>query len=387
MIGNKDEADRCFTIARNYIQKGNYEQGKKLLLKAKRMCPDLNIEQDLNLCEKELRKTEKDKNENETHNSATYNYTHGTTNISGNTRSVPSNLHERNKNRNSLIDKILKTNNFYDILGVPKNCTEETIKSAYKKLARLLHPDKNKEKGAEEAFKKVSKAFQHLINKEKRHQYDNNSDSENNINASRYYDEDTFTPEDFFRNLFGVNFATCNTRTYRTHIHSPHRTRVYNVNPGYATYRSAASGANSSAANGQRNNSFFQILTFLIVFIIFILASHFEQQKSVYSLQRTSNYDTIHYTTLNNIRFYTHKSFSYMYPRNSDSRFQVEFEVEYKFFEHECNVLSKKIKKDYYRNYSKRANKPNYQELPESCIKLRTLEAQYNNFILNLKKR
>lgn len=384
MIGNKDEAERCLTIARSYIKKGNYEHGKKLLMKAKRMCPDLHIQNDLNFCEEKLKKTEKVNTENQTNNTTNSNYANDTATTNTYMRHTQSNLHERNKNRNSLIDKILRTNNFYDILGVPKNCTDDAIKSAYKKLAKLLHPDKNKEKGAEEAFKKVSKAFQHLINKEKRRIYDNNSDDENNFNTSRYYDEDTFTPEDFFRNLFGVNFTTCNPRVFRTHVHNHQRTRVYNVNPSYT---GASASANSNAANSQRANSFFQILTFIIIFIIFILASHFEQQKSVYSLQRTSSYDTIHYTTLNKIRFYTHKSFNYMYPRNSDSRFQVEFEVEYKFFEHECHVLSKKIKTDYYRDRSKRKNKSNFQELPESCIKLRTLEAQYNNFILNLKKR
>lgn len=44
-------------------------------------------------------------------------------------------------------------NKYYQILGVNDPSTKQEIKKAYKKLALLLHPDKNKYEGAEEAFK------------------------------------------------------------------------------------------------------------------------------------------------------------------------------------------------------------------------------------------
>lgn len=59
---------------------------------------------------------------------------------------------------------------YYDILGVSKDASEEDIKKAYRKQAHLHHPDK--EGGNEEKFKEINEAYQVLGNKEKRAQYD-----------------------------------------------------------------------------------------------------------------------------------------------------------------------------------------------------------------------
>ncbi|KAL0797191.1 hypothetical protein Bca101_068568 [Brassica carinata] len=48
---------------------------------------------------------------------------------------------------------------WYEILGVDRFADDETVKKQYKKLALLLHPDKNKFNGAEGAFKLVSEAW------------------------------------------------------------------------------------------------------------------------------------------------------------------------------------------------------------------------------------
>ena len=62
----------------------------------------------------------------------------------------------------------------YKILGVEKNASDAEIKKSYKKLALKWHPDKNREnpKEAELKFKEVSEAYQVLIDKNKRNQYD-----------------------------------------------------------------------------------------------------------------------------------------------------------------------------------------------------------------------
>jgi molecular chaperone DnaJ len=65
------------------------------------------------------------------------------------------------------------TRNYYEILGVDKNATQEEIKKAYRKLSLKWHPDKNQgSKEAEEKFKEISKAYQILSDPETRNTYD-----------------------------------------------------------------------------------------------------------------------------------------------------------------------------------------------------------------------
>lgn len=114
----------------------------------------------------------------------------------------------------TLVNKVLKCKDFYEVLSVCKESTDAEIKKAYKKLALRLHPDKNTAPGAVEAFKKVGSAVSILTDAEKRKRYDlygpdeavtqRSSRSARQSNMySDYYDYDSYySAEDVFNMYF-----------------------------------------------------------------------------------------------------------------------------------------------------------------------------------------
>ena len=61
---------------------------------------------------------------------------------------------------------------YYEILEIDKKASQKEIKSAYRRLAILYHPDKNKLPEAEELFKGIAEAYAVLSDPGKRKQYD-----------------------------------------------------------------------------------------------------------------------------------------------------------------------------------------------------------------------
>ncbi len=61
---------------------------------------------------------------------------------------------------------------YYKLLGVEKTATEHEIKKAFRRLALQYHPDKNKDEGAEEQFKRIVEAYEVLSDESQRKKYD-----------------------------------------------------------------------------------------------------------------------------------------------------------------------------------------------------------------------
>ncbi len=101
---------------------------------------------------------------------------------------------------------------YYEILGVSKNASQDEIKKKYRKLAMEYHPDRNKSPDASEKFKEISEAYAVLSDPSKKEKYDLYGHA--GIN-NQYSTEDIFRSADFgdlgdifgdiFGNIFGGN--------------------------------------------------------------------------------------------------------------------------------------------------------------------------------------
>ncbi len=132
---------------------------------------------------------------------------------------------------------------YYKILGISKDATQEDIKKAYRKLARKYHPDLNKNNpNAQEKFQEINEANEVLSNPEKRKRYDEYGEnwkyaeelekqkkrqtkeqSGTREGTFWYSDDNTSGFSDFFEELFGNRYRNYNRamrgKDYESELH------------------------------------------------------------------------------------------------------------------------------------------------------------------------
>jgi molecular chaperone DnaJ len=92
---------------------------------------------------------------------------------------------------------------YYEILGVDRNATDEEIKRAFRRLAFQYHPDHNRGDGAEEKFKEINEAYEVLSDSDKRATYDRFGHSGGEGIFGRGFDGFDFGFGDIFDAFFG----------------------------------------------------------------------------------------------------------------------------------------------------------------------------------------
>ncbi|KAK6913765.1 protein of unknown function DUF1977, DnaJ-like [Dillenia turbinata] len=308
MDGNKDEALRCISIAKEAIASGNKPRALKFIGIAQRLNGNLSVDDLLEACGNldAARRTpsanQKPVNQESTDRSS----------------SKPDeglNAERSYTEEHVRIVRQIKTNNdYYAVLGVEKSCSVEDVRKAYRKLSLKVHPDKNRAPGSEEAFKKVSKAFKCLSDDGSRRQYDQTGqvdqfeyNQQHNFRRRRRrttaHDlfDDEFDPDEIFRSFFGQGDMFRASHVYRTR------------------------GTASPQRENFHGGNYLLLLIQLLPILLIILVAYLPFSEPVYSLQKNYSYQFLRTTEKHEVDFFVKSSeFDQEYPLGTPARTKLE---------------------------------------------------------------
>lgn len=158
MEANRDAASQSLTVAARAKQDGDLHKALKFARKSNELFP--THEAALMMTQVEATLREASKGGSAAAPEASQAERRPTSTTSASSCSGDQQQTSATQPQSELVRRILSANSFYDVLSVPWNVEETEIRKAFRKLAILLHPDKNNSPGAEEAFKKVRTASQ-----------------------------------------------------------------------------------------------------------------------------------------------------------------------------------------------------------------------------------
>ncbi|XP_068113807.1 dnaJ homolog subfamily B member 12 [Hyperolius riggenbachi] len=217
MESNRDEALRCIAIALKAIEQQNADKALRFLEKAQKLFPTQRAKE---LIQSLTKNSESNGQSETTEPSNPRHRKHAAESTpAANGEPVGDTGKSYTPDQVDAVKRVKQCKDYYEILGVTREATEDDLKKSYRKLALKFHPDKNHAPGATEAFKAIGNAYAVLSNPEKRKQYDQFGDEK--VNASRHGHSDfhrgfeaDISPEDLFNMFFGGGFPSSNVHVY-----------------------------------------------------------------------------------------------------------------------------------------------------------------------------
>ncbi|XP_022354925.1 dnaJ homolog subfamily B member 12 isoform X3 [Enhydra lutris kenyoni] len=218
MESNKDEAERCISIALKAIQSNQPDRALRFLEKAQRLYPTPRVRALIeSLNQKPQSAGDHPQPTDTTHRKPGGADAPSANGEAGGGESTKGYTAEQV----AAVKRVKQCKDYYEILGVSRGASDEDLKKAYRKLALKFHPDKNHAPGATEAFKAIGTAYAVLSNPEKRKQYDQFGDDKSQAarhghghgDFHRGFEAD-ISPEDLFNMFFGGGFPSSNVHVY-----------------------------------------------------------------------------------------------------------------------------------------------------------------------------
>ncbi|KAG2463014.1 DJB12 protein, partial [Polypterus senegalus] len=219
MESNRDEAEHCIEIAEAAFRNGQQEKAKRFLEKAQRLFPTQRAQALLESITQNGQPFSGDHCSKPTESAGTKQRKTGSTVNSEAGEGVGDTGKSYTSEQLDAVKRIKQCKDYYEILGVSRDASDEDLKKAYRKLALKFHPDKNHAPGATEAFKAIGNAYAVLSNSEKRKQYDQFGEEKGHRHGHSHTDfhrgfEAEISPEDLFNMFFGGGFPSSNVHVY-----------------------------------------------------------------------------------------------------------------------------------------------------------------------------
>lgn len=359
---NKDEAEKCLSVAEAALQAGHLEKAERFCQKAQRLFPS---DQARLLLARVKRAGAGPSSSSGGAAGAGGSGTNGGAAANGHHRTGPAGMgggpnlrqrqpaagaasssrheppdedHKATPEQRELVRCIRAHTDYYEVLGIAKSASEDEVKKAYRKLALKLHPDKNKARGADEAFKAVSKAFTCLSDPDKRRHYDTHGREDGSLGiggggggrrggGGGFYagNMGEIDPEELFNMFFGGNPFMGNA-FYRQGFGGgqPFAQRAAQRAAGQQQH--AQQGGAGSAAHSPLLQ-LIQLMPLLLLLLFTFLSS---RSQPAYSLQPNREYRTEFATSTYEVSFWVKDAQQHhkQYPAGSRERVRLEHQIE-----------------------------------------------------------